>query len=146
MSENMLFCLGDGRTVSKGEGYQKNYRIFNVDVDKDTFSKAKNSIPLKLDLTAWVDKKMMTDEEKENHSDYKTVGGYLKVLSYEEAWAVQWGKYSEEEKKKFLDLPNFDPEIFKEITGIDLKKEVPSLKGKKVKVELDGVSYEAIIQ
>lgn len=33
---------------------------------------------------------------------------------------MPWHNWSDENKKVFTDLPNFDPEIFKEITGIDV--------------------------
>ena len=105
-----------------------------------------NSIPLKLELTAWIAEKMMTKEEKLDNPKYKDVGGYLKVLSYENAWAVQWRKYSQEEKQKFLDLPHFNAEIFKSITGIDVSQDIlPDLKGKEVEVKLDGKIYKAVI-
>jgi len=45
MSENMIFCLGDGKYESKGDGYQKNNRIFNQPVTKEEFDEAINSCP-----------------------------------------------------------------------------------------------------
>ena len=63
----------------------------------------------------------MTQEEKKKNPSYKTTGGYLKTLEYKEAWAVFWRKTSEENRQKFLNLPNFDAEIFREITGIDVE-------------------------
>ena len=36
---------------------------------------------------------------------------------------VWWNCLSEEDKKTILNIPNFDAEIFKEITGIDVKQE-----------------------
>ena len=121
MSENMLFCVGDGKTTSKGRGYQKNYQIFNHSVTKKEFDKAVNSIPLKLELTVWIKEENMTKEEKSNNPKYKDLGGYLKVFGYEEAWGIQWRKFSKEERQKFLDLPHFDRAIFKEITGEDVE-------------------------
>ena len=120
----MLFCLGDGKTESQGEGYQKNNRIFNVDVTSEELSKAKSSLPIiKLPVTKWIEKKDMTDEEKENNSVYKQIGGYLERMSYEDAWAEVWKNLSKSDKQKFLDLPHFNTEIFKEITGIEVEKE-----------------------
>ena len=49
------------------------------------------------------------------------VNNKLISFSYKEAWANFWNKITPERKQQFLDLPNFDPEIFKEITGIDVK-------------------------
>ena len=73
------------------------------------------------DICTWIGGSMMTEEEKKENPTYKTTGGYLKTLEYKEAWAVFWRKTSEENRKKFLALPNFCPKIFKEITGIDVE-------------------------
>jgi hypothetical protein len=145
MSEKMIFCLGEGKYESKGSGFQKNYRIFNKEVSKEVFDKYYNSQPLfKLPISSWVNEKDMTDEEKNNKPIYKQIGGYLKTLSYKDAWKEGWKNASQEFKNWVINLPNFDEKIFTEIMGIE-KVKSQSLKGKKVKVELDGVSYEAII-
>ena len=61
----------------------------------------------------------MTDEEKKANPGYETRKGYLKTFTYKEAWANFWRDTDKENKQKFLSLPNFDKNIFKEITGID---------------------------
>ena len=66
----------------------------------------------------------MTDEEKENNPDYETLGGYLRKMTYKEAWKYSWNNANKENRKLILKLPNFDNEIFKEITGIDVCKEL----------------------
>lgn len=123
MSENMLFCKGDGRGESKGAGYQKSYQIFNKPVTKEEFAKAKKSIPPELPLTTWIKEEDMTKAEKKENSGYDELGGYLKVLSYKDAWAKQWDEFSKSDKQKFLDLQNFDPVIFEQITGIEVGKQ-----------------------
>ena len=66
----------------------------------------------------------MTDEEKENHPEYKTIGGYIKVItvtdSDKQTW---WDKLSEDDKKKVYALPNFNAEKFKSCTGIEVEHE-----------------------
>ncbi len=71
-------------------------------------------------LCEWVDEGKMTDQEKIDNTHWFTTQGYLKTITDKEAWANFWGKTSEENKAKFLRLPNFDAEIFKDITGIDV--------------------------
>lgn len=66
-------------------------------------------------LTEWVE---YTAEEKAADPEKERVGGYLKVNSYEEAWAKWWAELSEENKQIIQEIPNFDPGIFKDITGI----------------------------
>ena len=99
--------------------------------------------------TEWIYESSMTDKEKTAFPTYVTTGGYLKVKSYREAWRESWDKADLEDKKKVLALPNWDNAIFKEISGIDVEKELnapKSLSGKTVEVTLDGVKYSAIIQ
>ena len=145
MSEYMLFCLGDEDNIQKGEGYQKSYLIFNQDVPKEEWNEIDYGLNIKIPLTKWVDKENMTKEEKDDNSVWKEIGGYLKVLSYEDAWKSWWDNASRKERNAILDIKYFDSGIFKSITGIDVKA-TPSLSGKKVSVELDGKKYEAIIQ
>ena len=65
MSEKMIFCLGDGNYESKGEGYQKNNRIFNVDVTPDEFDTAKNAMPnFKLPIAKWVEYKDLDKDDQ----------------------------------------------------------------------------------
>jgi hypothetical protein len=71
-------------------------------------------------LTKWIPESEMTDEEKKTDPNFFVRGGYLKTYSWEEAWANYWRDSDQEEKDKVLNLPNFDPAIFKEITGIDV--------------------------
>jgi len=77
------------------------------------------------DLTVWVSYDTATDEEKEEHKkEIETCGGFLKTLDYKEAWRLAWNKADKEERKKLFDLPNWNNEIFKEITGIDAEAEI----------------------
>jgi hypothetical protein len=145
MSENMVFCLGDGILEPKGEGYQKNYRVFNVQLEKDEWEKIKNSLPLiDLPVAKWIDADKMTKEEKKDKPIYSEIGGYLKVLSYEYAWKEWWSEVSQADKNKILDCKYFDAAIFKSITGLDISKSA-SLSGKKVSVEIDGKKWSATI-
>ena len=116
----MLFCLGEGATKSSGAGYHKKNQIFNIDVTEKEFTDAKNSLPLKLPLTQWIEEKIMTKEEKKENPEYKSTGGFLKVLEYKVAWRKFWEEMSKSARQKFLDLSHFDSKIFLEITGIDV--------------------------
>ena len=66
----------------------------------------------------WVYEKDMTDEEKDAHPDYKITGGYLKVLDESECRQTWWNDLSEKQKDIIKAVPNFDPEIFFQCTGI----------------------------
>ncbi len=86
------------------------------------------------DLTEWIQKESMTDEEKKEHPEYKTTGGYLKTLEYKDAWRKAWDNAKMSEKRKVLELPNWNNEIFKEITGIDVEKELKEKPSKMIKI------------
>ena len=67
----------------------------------------------------WVWAGDMTDEEKEAHPEYKTTGGFLKVLDTSDC-CVRWLESLDEYQRNIIrSIPNFDAAIFKQITGID---------------------------
>ena len=65
----------------------------------------------------------MTDEEKAAHPEAKTTGGYLKQLDNSECGSIWWRGLNDYEKTIIKAIPNFDKEIFKEITGVDVDME-----------------------
>ena len=61
----------------------------------------------------------MSDEEKENHSEYKTIGGYVKTfVATNEDKQKWWDNLSKKDKDEVLSLPNFDADKFYQCTGI----------------------------
>ena len=70
-----------------------------------------------LRLDEWVE---YTDAEKKESVIRQCAGGYLKRYSYKEACANWWSKYTDDEKQIIMTMPNFDADIFEEITGIDV--------------------------
>jgi hypothetical protein len=63
----------------------------------------------------------MTDEEKEAHPGWEARDGYLKHISLKEAWGNMWPNLNEKSRKVFRELPNFDAEKFREITGVEIE-------------------------
>ena len=70
-------------------------------------------------LTDWID---YTDEEKSSDKAKELIGGYLKQYDYQEACETWWNNLTEENKEIIKQIPNFDAEVFFEITGIDLRQ------------------------
>ena len=68
-------------------------------------------------LTDWIE---YTDEEKAEDKDKALIGGYLKTYTMEEAWANWWSELTDKNKEIIKSIPNFDAEVFKEITGIEV--------------------------
>ena len=75
----------------------------------------------RLKLSEWIYTDNMTKEEKQQHPEHKTTGGYLKTYTYKQAWADLWKKLNKDEKQAIKDLPNFDKEVFKKITGLSVR-------------------------
>lgn len=87
-------------------------------------------------LNKWVPESDMTDEEKKADPNFFVRGGYLKTYEWNEAWANYWRDTDEEDRRRVLNLPNFDPAIFKEITGIDVE-----IEEKPQTIEIEGREY-----
>jgi len=77
-----------------------------------------NQIPR--NIVDWIWSDDMTDEEKEQHPEYEVVGGYLKILDESECGQLWWDSLSERYKNIIKAMPNFDKEIFEDVTGIKI--------------------------
>lgn len=63
----------------------------------------------------------MTEEEKEKYPTYETTGGYLRTRDLSDRYAEWWEELNDNERQIIKDIPNFDAEKFKRITGIDVE-------------------------
>ena len=68
----------------------------------------------------WVD--TMSDEEKAEHPEVKTTVGYLKERTTADNARKWWAGLDAADRNEVLSLPNFNAEIFKKITGIDINQ------------------------
>ena len=68
-------------------------------------------------LTKW---RAYTDEEKAQDERKRFISGELITIPYKEACASWWASLSEKDKAIIKTIPNFDANIFAEITGIDV--------------------------
>lgn len=75
-----------------------------------------NQIPK--NVVEWVSEEDMTDEEKAAYPTYETTSGYLKVLDESKCGQLWWNGLSDCDKQIIKSIPNFDPDIFYECTGI----------------------------
>jgi len=71
-----------------------------------------------VDTKLWVPDHAMSDQEKADNRGWKVAGGYYKDIPFKEAFKNAWHNWSEENRKAFTSLPNFDPIVFEEITGV----------------------------
>ena len=79
-------------------------------------------------LTDFISTKDLTEEESHK---YGLITPYTRGIVRQLAkninelnWQANWDLLCDEDKKLIMELPNFDKEIFKEITGVDVDKKV----------------------
>ena len=65
----------------------------------------------------------MTDDEKKKYPDAEVTGGYLKACDNTEEVNAWWRSLPQKARETVKSLPNFDKDIFKEITGIDIERQ-----------------------
>jgi len=65
----------------------------------------------------------MSEQEKKDQPQFYVMGGYLKVNDYKKAWANLWAILPRERKNMLTSIPEFDAQIFKDITGIDVTED-----------------------
>ena len=64
----------------------------------------------------------MSNEEKENHPEYKTIGGYVKTfIVTKEDKQIWWDDLTDKDKQAVYKLPNFNAEKFEMCTGIKIE-------------------------
>ena len=90
----------------------KDIRIFNKPsgMSLEEFWDSKYYVALRsepLELTYW---------DNENKK--------LKCRSYKDACAIWWSKLTAENKEIIQQIPNFDPDVFLDITGIDVREDI----------------------
>jgi hypothetical protein len=121
------YCTGDFNTNDYETGYlctkKSNVRLFNKESNM-TYEEWRNSKAYSLLRRVyfvpvqWVSLPEMTEEEKEKYPNYAIAGGYLKEQDTSNCYIEWWNELDEEEKEIIKGIPNFDPNIFFEITGI----------------------------
>ena len=120
------FNIGDYNTGCFNTKNSK-IKMFNKDSDityMDWLNSEARSIMDRIcfETVEWIAASGMTEEEKKKYPSYKTTGGYLRKRDTSECYKEWWEDLTDEEKDIIKDIPNFDADIFKEITGIDVEK------------------------
>ena len=96
--------------------------LFNKPCKRDDFINCDKPDFLYFNLNVWVGKSDMTDEQKKEDPDFHVRGGQLQTRDYKEAFKESWDNADNEDKEKVFNLPNFDADIFLEISGIDVRE------------------------
>ena len=121
---------GDWNSTSFSSGFfnseEQELFFFNkpTSLKRDELSNLKGLIVLRWNYENnwWIYSENMTEEEKRNHPEHETTGGYLKNVDFKTACKMMWDKLDDDEKQAVKELPNFDADVFEEITGIKVEE------------------------
>ena len=132
---------GYGNSTNRESGIfcseESTVRMFNKDSGKK-WDEIEHPHLAGFELNKWIPESEMTNEEKKNHPNFFVREGYLKTYSWEDAWSNFWRDTDKDNRQKFLNLPNFDEGIFKEITGISVTQLIPE---KDETINIEGKEY-----
>jgi hypothetical protein len=71
----------------------------------------------------WVYQDEMTEEEKEDIPNYKTLTGYIGIKRPKDTRQQWYDNLTQEEKSIIKSLPNFDAGTFAQCTGIQVEED-----------------------
>ena len=121
---------GDWNSTNYSTGFfnsvEQNIFLFNkptsMSRDKICSLKGIQILNWNFENSWWIYSVNMSDDEKKSNPKYETTGGYLKTVDFKTACKMMWKNLSENERQEVMKLPNFDSNIFYEITGIIISK------------------------
>ena len=121
---------GDWNSTNYSTGFfnsvEQNIFLFNkptsMSRDKICSLKGIQILNWNFENSWWIYSVNMSDDEKKSNPTYETTGGYLKTVDFKTACKMMWENLSENERQEVMKLPNFDSNIFYEITGIIISK------------------------
>ena len=117
---------GSWNTGSWNTGYfntktPKTIKVFGKKCLRVDWENANKPNCLYFSLTKWISESAMSDVEKQENPSYSHTGGYLKAFDYKDAFTKSVTEASKEDRDLIRALPNFNADIFLEISGVDLR-------------------------
>ena len=112
---------GDWNTGFFNTKTPKKIKAFGKKCLRTDSDNAEKPACLHFQLTEWIYESEMSDAEKQENPNYSCTGGFLKKFDYKEAFTKSVTAASKEERDMIRALPNFDADIFLEISGVDLR-------------------------
>ena len=115
--------LGDNNCGLFNTGKQPKIKMFNKESDWTFKDWVRSDARIIMDTcpcaySDFIDESKMTEEEKENHPEYKTIGGYIKTfVATKEDKEKWWNNLSVTDKDTIKALPNFDFDKFRQCVG-----------------------------
>ena len=117
---------GDWNTGDRNTGYfntvtPEDVLAFNKPCKRTDWESATIPDFLYFSPTEWICDSDMTDQEKVDNPKFYVAGGYLKKFDYKVAFKKAWDESDAEDRALVEKLPNFDADLFLEISGIDVR-------------------------
>ena len=106
------FCTGDA-----------NFTLFNKPTNmtyNEFISSKAYSLLCQVDTKKWISSSEMTDEQKQLRPHHEVQGGMYIDIPFSVAFSEKWETWTKEERGEFTKLPNFDADIFFDITGVKI--------------------------
>jgi hypothetical protein len=106
------FCTGDAT-----------FTLFNKPTDmtcNEFISSKVYSLLCQVNIKKWISSSEMTDEQKQLRPHHEVQGGIYIDVPFNVAFSEKWKTWTSEERSEFTKLPNFDADIFFEITGVKI--------------------------
>jgi hypothetical protein len=99
----------------------KEVLVFNKPCQKEDWDNAIKPSCLYFSVNEWVDYEDMTEEEKVIYKTSKYAGGFMRKINYKKAFTKSMQNAKEEDIELVKKLPNFDADVFEEISGFRIK-------------------------
>jgi hypothetical protein len=100
-------------------------QVFNKLIAEEEYSRIYYPEFLYFSQVKFIGHDIATEEEQKEHKiDFELNGGFLKDIGYKAAFIQSWNNADKEDRIKIKDIPGFDKDIFFEISGIDVDKDV----------------------
>jgi hypothetical protein len=106
------FCTGEA-----------NFNMFNKLTDmnyNDFISSKAYSLLCQVNTKKWISSSEMTDEQKKLRPYHEVQGGMYVDVPFNVSFSEKWEKWTAKKRGEFTNLPNFDANIFFEITGVKI--------------------------
>ena len=141
---------GNWNTGDRNTGYfnidkPDKIRVFGKEINRDIWNNCTKPDFIYFNLTNWIFESSMSDQDKIDNPTFHTTGGYLKEYGYQEAFKKSFEDADQEDRDRVFNLPNFDADIFLEISGIDVRKGIEkeiTIEGKTIKISEE--SFKAL--
>jgi len=97
--------------------------MFNKPCKREVWDSCQKPLFIYFRTNVWIYESDMSDKEKADNPHFNTTGGYLKTVPYKEAWKNAYDNATKEDIALLKALPNFDADVFEEITGIRVEED-----------------------